>query len=165
MEQIKERKKYIKEGKDYGKLVIFCEGTTNNGHSLLDFKKGAFILDDPNSLTYDSENPGLRVIGIKYKGRISASMNMVSSIESLIGTLCNLYNRAEVFECDKTLVYNKEFDWEKYALAIRKFMVDEYGFEDTGGNYQDYKEFRNQYLRLKKNVDEVDTKNKFEVLV
>lgn len=49
----------IKEGKKKLPIMIFPEGTTNNGQYLLKFKKGAFMHHNPMKvvmLMYDNKN-------------------------------------------------------------------------------------------------------------
>lgn len=61
---------------------------------MLDFKKGAFIIDVP-----------LRVIGLKYKCNFNNSLAFVKGIDEVIGTLCNFKTSLTVYETDGLIFY------------------------------------------------------------
>ena len=56
------------------KLLIFSEGTTTNGEGIIDFKKGAFILNRPITL-----------IGVKYNGSFGNGFTLFNLGGHIIG--------------------------------------------------------------------------------
>jgi len=56
------------------KLLIFSEGTTTNGEGIIDFKKGAFILNWPITL-----------IGVKYNGSFGNGFTLFDLGGHIIG--------------------------------------------------------------------------------
>jgi hypothetical protein len=56
------------------KLLIFSEGTTTNGDGVIDFKKGAFILNRPISL-----------LGLRYKGSFGNGFTLFNLGGHIIG--------------------------------------------------------------------------------
>ncbi len=128
---LKERVELIQNKRNYRKLVIYVEGTTSNGKGLLDFKKGAFVLDTP-----------LFVEGLKYKGRISNAYAISTFPDNSIGICLNFYNSLTIYTLDQ-LVYKKkkEMSWEEYSHEVRMLMCNEFGFKDFGGDYKDSQEF------------------------
>ena len=80
------------ESKDWGRLVIFPEGTTSNGSSLLPFKQGEFL-------------PGVHLIHpvlLRYPDRVDCTTwtlgngGIMGSAMVFVRAMATLYNRAEV---------------------------------------------------------------------
>lgn len=115
LNKLEERVKNICKGKNYNKLVIFPEGTTTNGGYLLSFKKGAFILKTP-----------LKVLVLKYNGRVSPNLNMIGVIDSLISVLFQLCTRLDVYAVEGLIEPKFSMEWEEYAEAVRDLMANEF---------------------------------------
>lgn len=75
-------------------MVIFPEGTVSNGESLLDFKKGAFVIDCQ-----------LKVTGLKYSSSYYPSMMLMSLFDHFIGCLCNFYSHATYISINGLVSY------------------------------------------------------------
>jgi len=52
LERITERCKFIMDGHDFPPMLIYPEGTINNGNDLMHFKKGAFADEMPLKVFY-----------------------------------------------------------------------------------------------------------------
>ena len=127
VEILKERAMKLKTEENQNDVVIFVEGTTSNGKSILDFKKGAFILDSP-----------IQIIGLKYNGTINICYSCVITLDCFLSTALNFSNSLEVFEMDGCVgPKDKNLNWEEFAGETRKIFCEEFGFEDTGGCFKE----------------------------
>lgn len=52
----------------------------------------------------------IRIIMLKYSGTFMPTMNMVTLLEHIIGTFCNLLNWAYVREIDCPLILNEDLE-------------------------------------------------------
>lgn len=129
LEQLKNRVQSIKEGKHYNKIVIFPEGTTTNGRFILPFKRGAFVLNTP-----------LKIIALKYNGRIDPCFNMMNTLDSIIAAIFQLYSRLDVYFVEGLLAPNNGVDWKEYRTAVRDFMSTEFNLIKSPGVFEDKRE-------------------------
>jgi len=74
------------KGKNFYPIVVFAEGTTSNGESILKFKDGAFknlTPVDVECLRWESK-------------RFSMGFCLISTLEFIIGIFCNLSNGLKI---------------------------------------------------------------------
>jgi 1-acyl-sn-glycerol-3-phosphate acyltransferase len=140
MDLIRKRVTEIEEGKDFPQMVIFPEGTTTNGTSLISFKKGAFAPLAP-----------LDIKCLKYTGKFSPAMDIIGTSISFLVSFCQLYNGLTVYEFEtfypEYLNLKSEDDWKVYADTVRNIMsktlnckVSELGFRDIQAYQSELKE-------------------------
>ena len=83
LDRITERCKWVLEGKNFPPMLIYPEGTINNGGDLMNFKRGAFGDEVP-----------LKIFMVEtwaLKGGQEPSWNLLSELESLILLLTGYY--------------------------------------------------------------------------
>lgn len=110
-------------------LIIFPEGTTTNGKGLINFKRGAFIMDSP-----------LKIRILKYNGKITPNFVGITMMDSLIGILCNLKNDITLYKLDKAITKGKTMDWEEYSKEVKTLMCYEFGLHYYESDFYDSKE-------------------------
>ncbi len=104
-DQIGERQKQVAEGKNFFPLIIYPEGTTNNGRSITMFKKGAFHALLPLKMF-------IMKIPVEHRGFYIASAGMNAVIHVFL-SFTFLYNKMEAWELP--VIKPTEFMFEKYA--------------------------------------------------
>lgn len=134
LNKLQERVQNIRAGKNFSKMVIFPEGTTTNGECLISFKKGAFVLNTP-----------LKVVVLKYRGRMSPALNMMGTIDNLLSLLFQLYTNLDVFEVEGLIEPKSEMPWEEYAEEVRSLMASEFKLEKIDGDFSGKKFTESKY--------------------
>lgn len=122
---LKNRIKHMKDHNYINPILIFPEGTTNNGTTIFEFKKGAFILEEK-----------IRIIILDYRGtRLNPAFNLVSFGNSIVLQLLQLYGNLKIIELD-IIVNTSDFkDWESVAEYCRTIMAKYGDFKLSNGNY------------------------------
>lgn len=140
---IQDRVKIMKKSKYVNKLVIYPEGTVSNGRGIINFKVGAF-----------SPKVDLRVMGLKYRGSFDPIMDFVSEKDFFIGTLCNFVSFVEIWEIDKLIgivedeALSEPENVNRFLQEVRRFMINEYQFEDAEGDLNYLLHIEETYMPL-----------------
>ena len=129
LQKLQERVHNINQGRNFSKIVIFPEGTTTNGDSLIGFKKGAFVLGTP-----------LKVVALKYRGRVSPTFNMMATIDNIVSMFFQLYSHLDVYAFEGLIAPTSRMDWEEYAEAVRDLMAAEFHLNKSNATFKDKKE-------------------------
>jgi lysophosphatidylcholine acyltransferase/lyso-PAF acetyltransferase len=95
-------------------MLLFPEGTTTNGHYMLQFRKGAFLAGLP-----------LQPVIIRYKvGRFSPSWETISAPRHIFLLLCNPVHSVTCFELPVYVPTPEEREDPKlFAENVRNMMV------------------------------------------
>lgn len=136
--QVIDKQNAIKDGKDSSSLLIFSEGTTSNGSSVLPLKKGAFISNLP-------VKPYLILLN---KGELSLAMDVIEMLFHIFIVICNPYFTVTLMHfpvfCPNEYLYSKSTfadekkeKWEVYAEAVRDVMVKTGKLEKSNLTYED----------------------------
>lgn len=145
--QVIEKQNAIQEGNDSSSLLIFSEGTTSNGSSVLPFKKGAFLSNLP-------VKPYLILLN---KGELSLAMDVIEMLYHIFIVICNPYFTVTLMHfpviCPNEYLYTKskfadekKEKWEVYAEAVRDVMVRTGNLEKSNLTYEDKMTYL-QFLR------------------
>lgn len=130
LEILKKRAQILKTEKNQNDVVIFAEGTTSNGKSILNFKKGAFVLNSP-----------IQIIGLKYEGTMNICFSCVGTLDCFLSTALNFSNWLTVFEIDGVVGPREEgLGWEEFAGETKRVFCEEFGFESVEGGFWDKEE-------------------------
>ena len=136
--QVIEKQNAIRDEKVNSSLLIFVEGTTSNGSSLLPFKKGAFLNDYPIK-------PYLLILN---KNTISLAMDVIEMLYHLFIIVCNPYFtitllKMPVFAPNEYLFTKSKFaqgqteKWMIFAEAVRDAMSKAGNLEKSSLTYDD----------------------------
>ena len=136
--QVIEKQKAILEKKDFSNFLIFVEGTTSNGTSLLSFKKGAFLNNVP-------VKPSLIILN---RESISLAMDVIEMLYHLFIVICTPYFTVKlikmpVFAPNEYLYTKSKFadekkeKWEIFAEAVRDAMSKAGNLEKSNLTYED----------------------------
>lgn len=117
-------------------LMLFPEGTTNNGEWMMNFKKGAFVPEVP-----------FKIYGLQVHAKMNPCWNLVNMGPNFIFMLCNWGVGLTVHEFDS---FNPKYTIEKRNLKPKdednwKYIVEDvyylmdYGFDikHSGNSFQD----------------------------
>ena len=129
LRRIKERQELIESTPGYNPLLVFSEGGTTNGTSILKFKKGGFAAEKrvrPIIQKYDTD------------GSVSIAYDIIEMLPLAIlqlswcGYRCKIYELPD-FEPNEYL-FEKHADkgqerWEIFAWAVREVMAKASGLE------------------------------------
>lgn len=123
IDQIKDRQKIIEEEGIYPPIIVFPEGGTSNGSSVLSFKKGAFAALKP-----------VRPVFLKYESPTLSIAYDVIPFLALYVLQCCSYNFKVTFHELPPFIPNEYLfenhkdkgadKWEIYAETIREIMTD-----------------------------------------
>jgi len=145
--QVIDKQNAINDGKDSSSLLIFAEGTTSNGSSVLPFKKGAFLSNLP-------VKPYLILLN---NGELSLAMDVIEMLYHIFIVICNPYFTVTLMHfpvfCPNEYLYSKSIfanekkeKWEVYAEAVRDVMVKKGNLEKSDLTYEDKMAYL-QFLR------------------
>lgn len=124
--KLTERVENIRQGKNFSKLIIFPEGTTTNGNYVIPFKKGAFILGTP-----------LKIMALKYKGRVSAAFSMMTSLDSAISIMFQLRTQLDAYAIEGLFEPNGKMEWEEFSESVRDLIATEFKFLKSQATFRD----------------------------
>jgi hypothetical protein len=130
---------------NHPRMMIFPEGTTNNGLFLMEFKKGAFIDHKPikiQALTFDSlVNPCWNLINVLPNIILMlANPNMTLTMHAFEENFNPQYS------LDKRGLTGKEdpeTTWQYVAEDVYYLMEYGFGLKRTGDTWRDKQEFKN----------------------
>lgn len=156
MQLIKERVMRVKEHNDIHPLLIFPEGTCSNGRTLMDFKKGAFVVGVP-----------IKIFVIKYNNDFQV-INSIGNADGLLAILVNilqLWNNITLYEFtdhfDPQYSWNKRGvtgegpdDWKYVAEDVKSLMKFVSGFDVCSEGFTDLVEFEKQSLTVRNKFEE-----------
>lgn len=141
-QMIKDRIELVEKGQ-MKPLLIFPEGTTTNGRSLMKFKKGAFFAMKP-----------FYVYGVVYAGdgSFSPCYDLIHPLFSLFLYLSRFTNTVEYLRFDepidplwilqqKGLDPKVEENWEVVAEETKKLMCFAFGMKSDNSSFQEKKKF------------------------
>lgn len=141
-QMIKDRIQLVEEGR-MKPLLIFPEGTTTNGTSLMKFKKGAFFSMKP-----------FYIYGVVYSGdgSFSPCYNLINPLYSAFLFMSKFTNTVEYLRFDepvdplwilqkKGLDPKNEDNWEVVAEEVKKLMCFAFNMKSDNTSFQDKKKF------------------------
>ena len=103
LDDMAERVRRIEQGQNYGGIMIFPEGTTNNGLELMTFKKGGFVHNCP-----------IKVYALSLADSgVNVSACMVSELEEVFLGFSCLWNNMTWHEFDS---FNPQYTYDKHGL-------------------------------------------------
>jgi len=146
LEDIKLRVENIQAGKSYPPILIYPEGTTSNGESIISFKKGAFFSLAP-----------MRIMCLEYpKETFSPAYDNLEFVVIFLGLLSQFYNRIRVHDCGiydpSHLNLKEESDWVIYSDKVRAIMSKCVGLPTYEIGYQEKMEYYKYTSELKKQL-------------
>ena len=139
-------------------LIIFPEGTTSNGVSLLTFKKGSFYFMNP-----------VKIICIRYpRKNFNPLLDHVTGMgTNVLLSFCQFYNSLEVFELEVLDPANIDGveKWEDYAKIVRDVMGTCLGVKQVEMGFRDSMKYGETLMKKKgtkrnqvKNLEKVTSK-------
>ena len=154
LDDIKNRQLAAEKG-EAAPLLIFPEGATSNGRSVLQFKRGAFLSLRPIKPHY-SKSWSLTGLNPSH-GDPSSMLGYINVLVECGLTICTVHEMP-VFAPNDFFWRNhwdgKEEKWVAYARAVRQIIIEQGGFEDTQCDLNDKVAYK-QIVRGKKVVDKV----------
>jgi lysophosphatidylcholine acyltransferase/lyso-PAF acetyltransferase len=125
-------------------MMVFPEGTTNNGQCLMEFKKGAFIDHKP-----------IKIQALTYDSLVNPCWNLMNVLPNLILMLANPSmtltmhafeeNFNPQYSLDKRGLTGKEdpeTTWQYVAEDVYYLMEYGFGLRRTGDTFRDKVEFK-----------------------
>ena len=148
--EIQARVDQFMQGADLKPLLIFPEGTVNNGKELLTFKQGAFTHGTP-----------IKIFAMRYDTdptKVYGSIGNISGLLIMLILFSQAYNRLEIIEFednfDPCWVYQKHktnkddpHAWELVAKEVKQLIAVAGGFRCTDESYRESKEFYEKSLQ------------------
>lgn len=106
---------------------------------LQDFKKGAFLIDNP-----------VKLCKIKYKyDFVDPSLNCISMADSIFLFFCQYRHRIEFTQLKGCYFPKKFTNWQDFAKETKLLMCLELDFYDFNGNYKDMMAFEKKHMPQK----------------
>lgn len=140
LELIEKRLSDFRKGKIINPLMIFPEGTTTNGKTVIDFRKGAFEFLTP-----------IRVCCVKYKGsNVDANYMMMSGFQNILLLLLNLYTEVQCYELEWAVEPAEGLTMEEYAAETKRIYVEAFGLADSKNTFKDRVKYEGEKCRFGK---------------
>lgn len=147
IEIIEERQIAIEQTKKYHPLVLFAEGCTTNGSSLIKFKKGAFS-------GLKRVTPVVMQYGLE--SSVSVAFDIIEVLPLSIlnlswgGMKCKIIKLPDIYPTD-FMYERKEAQglekWEAYAEVVREVMSKASGLPKSEGTYQEKRQYEG-YMQM-----------------
>lgn len=153
--EIQSRVDLYMQGAHLKPLVIFPEGTVNNGKELLTFKQGAFTHGTP-----------IKIFAMRYDTdptKVYGSIGNINGLLIMLILFSQPYNKLEIIEFedhfDPCWVYQKHkttkddpHAWELVANEVKQLIALAGGFRCTDESYRESKEFYEKSLQYNREL-------------
>ncbi len=148
--EIQLRVERFMKGEHLKPLIIFPEGTVNNGKELLTFKRGAFTHGTP-----------IKIFALKYDtdpSKVYGSIGNIDGFLILLILFSQPFNRLEIIEFEDNFdpywVYEKYKTnrddpeaWQHVANEVKQLIATAGGFRCTDESYRESKEFYDKSIQ------------------
>ena len=122
IQDVKQRISNIMEHKNFPGILIFPEGTTNNGQDQMKFKYGAF--ENFNQL---------KIYCISFKGNLSASFNLTTELETMLLQFSQQYYCIDFYELD---TFDPQYTLDRHGITIEDPTAIDLVIEDVRYLYE-----------------------------